>query len=174
MQRPIIYYGNALLRTQCKAVERIDQQLIQLVNDMIETMDASSGIGIAAPQVGVGLRLFVLRNYLDDESNSLSAPLVYINPKIIKVSKEAEEDVEGCLSIPGLRAKVRRPSKITIEAMDLSGRVFTEEIEGYNARVRLHENDHINGVLFIDRLPARVKKKIEPELKVIKERFSSK
>jgi peptide deformylase len=80
---------------------------------------------------------------------------------------------EVCLSLPGLRLEIDRPEKITIEAMDLEGNLFTEEVEGYNARVRMHENDHINGVLFIDRIDAPARKKIDAALKQIKKKYSS-
>ena len=103
---------------------------------------------------------------------TLGDPIVYINPKIHSPSDEEIEDIEGCLSIPGLRLDVYRPEIISIEAMDLNGNIFHEELEGYNARTRMHENDHINGVLYIDRVSPAVKKKIEPTLKEIKKKYN--
>lgn len=174
MKLPIVYYGDPILRQVCVPLAEVTDEIRDLVADMIETMDASDGVGIAAPQVGRAIRLFVLRNYLDSETGevTLSDPIVYINPKITLLSEEIVEDIEGCLSIPGVRAKVKRPLKIKVEATDLSGALFYEELEGYNARVRMHENDHINGVLFIDRLDPAAKKKIEPVLKEIKKKWS--
>jgi peptide deformylase len=171
---PVVLYGEKILRTKCREIEEITPEIRQLVQDMIETMDAKKGIGIAAPQVGKDLRLFVLRNYLpkeggylpkEREEEELSEPQVYINPKILSKSPETCIESEGCLSIPGIRGEVERPVSIIIEATDLNGNTFREEVQGYNARVRMHENDHINGVLFIDRLPPAIKKKIAPLLK---------
>lgn len=171
---PIVYYGNKLLREKCLPVEKIDEELVKLVNDMIETMDAKRGIGISAPQVGHLLRLFVLRNYVEKEGRTeFSDPVVYINPKILHPSKELLEEEEGCLSIPGIREAVLRPSSIVIEATNLQGEQFQEELSGYNARVRMHENDHINGVLFIDRIPKPKRKKLEPLLRQIAARYST-
>lgn len=174
MKLPIIYYGNSVLRVKCEPIKKITDDIRKLAMDMIETMDASNGIGLAAPQVGRPIRMFVLRNYIDAEDGSVSVsdPIVYINPRLIDPSQELIEDVEGCLSIPGMRHPVMRPYSITVEATDLNGNTFRETIEGYNARVRMHENDHINGVLFVDRLEPSLKRKIEPELKAIKKKYN--
>lgn len=175
MKLPIVYYGNPILRKKCEPVKEITDDIIKLVQDMIETMDAENGIGLAAPQVGRPIRIFVLRNYIDaeDGTSTVSDPIVYINPRLSLPSENMIEDIEGCLSIPNLRCPVLRPDKITVEAMDIHGHHFIETVEGYNARVRMHENDHINGVLFVDRLDPSVKKKIEPELKAIKKMYNS-
>ena len=175
MKLPIIYYGNSILRKKCEVVKEITDDIRQLAKDMIETMDQSNGIGLAAPQVGRTIRLFVLRNYIDAEDGSVtvSDPIVYINPRLYDPAEELLDDVEGCLSIPGIKHAVLRPACITVEATDLNGNIFTETVEGYNARVRMHENDHINGVLFIDRLDPSLKKKLEPALKAIKKKYSS-
>ena len=170
----IYYYGHPVLRKRCEPVHEITEEIRTLVRDMIETMDKSDGIGLAAPQVGHSLRIFVLRNYVPVEGGqwTLSEPKVYINPKLSNPGKQLVSDSEGCLSFPGLRFSVVRPDRITIEAMDLDGKIFIEEVEGYNARVRMHENDHINGVLYIDRIDADEKNQIEPILKEIKKKFS--
>lgn len=166
------YYGDPLLRNKCLPVGEITEEIRQLVTDMLETMDQNNGIGLAAPQVGKNLRLFVLRNYeVDDKGDPvLSAPQVFINPRLFDHSRSRIEEEEGCLSIPGIRGRVSRPIRIQIEATNLKGNVFTEELEGYNARVRMHENDHLNGVLFIDRIDAKARKEIEPLLCEIKKR----
>jgi len=156
----IRYYGDKILRVKCKPVEKITDEIRTLAANMIETMDAAKGAGLAAPQVGLDLRIFVLRN-----------PIVYINPILSNLSHEKETDTEGCLSIPGLRAEVDRPLKIRVEAMGIDGVPFAEEVEGYNARVRMHENDHLNGVLYIDRLKLRARKKLEPALKEIQKKY---
>ncbi len=174
---PIRYYGDPVLRKRCEPILEITDEIRQLVADMIETMNAHNGLGLAAPQVGHLVRLFVLREYLteedgDEEELRLSEPKVYINPKITNPSDELISDVEGCLSIPEIKYPVFRPLKITVTATDLEGKEFTEELEDYNARIRMHENDHINGVLFIDRLEPDFKKKIDPILVAIKKKYS--
>ncbi len=174
MRLPLVYYGNALLRKKCEPASEITDEIRQLVQDMIETMDANKGVGLAAPQVGKLIRLFVLRNYIESEDGSLtfSDPIVYINPKITNPSKQTCVDVEGCLSIPGVRGEVERPYSITVEATNLEGQLFQEEVEGYNARVRMHENDHINGVLFVDRLHPHERNKLEADLRAIKKKYN--
>jgi peptide deformylase len=170
----ICYYGNPVLRKKCAPVEKITDEIRQLVADMIETMDKNDGAGLAALQVGHAIRLFVLRNYIiaEDGKWTLSEPKVYINPKLSAPGEEILVDTEGCLSVPKIRLEIERPDKITVEAMDLDGKMFTEVVEGYNARVRMHENDHINGVLFIDRIDSKERKKIDPELKEIKKKYN--
>ena len=167
-------YGDPILRKKCSPIVEITDEIRTLVADMIETMDAGKGIGLAAPQVGYPIRLFVLRNYIESPEGDLSFsdPHVYINPVLSNPSVKKVSDTEGCLSIPGIREEVERPLKIRIEALNLQGHPFMEEIEGYNARVRMHENDHLNGVLFIDRLDLRKRKKLESYLKEIQRKHS--
>ena len=173
MRLPVRYYGDPILQMHCKPIEEITEEIRNLGADMIETMDAGKGIGLAAPQVGVPIRLFVLRNYIETVEGDLgfSDPLVYINPKLSNPSMKKVYDTEGCLSIPGYRSEVLRPVKIRVEATDLQGTPFAEEVEGYNARVRMHENDHLNGVLFIDRLDLRQRKKIDSFLKDLQKKY---
>lgn len=169
----IKYYGNPILRKRCEPVEKIDDELRQFIQDMIETMDANSGIGLAAPQVGRPIRLFVARGYIELEDNkwAIIEPKAYINPKLTILDQTSILDTEGCLSIPGIRGQVERPLKLHIEALDENGQSFTQEFEGYNARIRMHENDHINGVLFVDRLPIHERNKLEPLLREIKKKY---
>ncbi len=171
----LYYYGHPILRKHCEPIAEITEEIRKLASDMIETMDKNDGIGLAAPQVGHAIRLFVLRNYLPtaDGQWTMSEPKVYINPKLSSPDDETITDTEGCLSLPGLRLEIDRPIKIRVEAMDLDGNMFVEELEGYNARVRMHENDHINGVLFIDRVDAAMRKKIDSQLKQIKKKYNS-
>jgi len=170
MLLPIYYYGHPVLRSHCEPIAEITDEIRKLAQDMVETMDTGNGIGLAAPQVGKAIRLFVLRNYIEDPEGktTISDPQVFINPKILEYSEELLTDTEGCLSLPGIRLEIMRPAKIKIEATDLSGNIFVEEVLGYNARVRMHENDHINGVLFIDRVDHATRKKIDPILREIK------
>ena len=175
MKLPITYYGSPILRKKCIPIEAITDEIRQLARDMIETMDVSNGIGIAAPQVGKSIRLFVLRNYvqLPDGKVGFSDPKYYINPKLSNISQETVMGEEGCLSIPGIHEEIARPLSLTVEALDLDGKPFTENLQGIDARVVLHENDHINGVLFIDRLDPEAKKRIEPLLREIKKKTGS-
>lgn len=174
MLLPLYYYDHPILRKKCEPIGEITPEIRQLALDMIETMDKHDGAGIAAPQVGYSLRMFVLREYLFTEEGrwTLSSPKVYINPKLTSPKGEMVVENEGCLSLPGLRVEVSRPDQITVQATDLDGNVFTEDLHGYNARLRMHENDHINGVLFIDRLSVGERKKIEPLLREMKGKWS--
>lgn len=167
-------YGDPILRKKSQPVEEITDEIKELARILLDYVDNNNGIGMSAVQLGVPIRMFVLRNYvvLPDEKWTVSAPMVFINPKIVWKSKEKETDTEGCLSIPEMRiGPVERPSQVTIEALDLDGNTFVDERKGMNARVTLHENDHLNGVLFIDRLPPKVRKEIEPELQAIKKKY---
>jgi peptide deformylase len=171
MPLPILFYDSPLLRKKAVPVAEITAEIRSLVAQMIETVDLANGIGLAAPQIGKSLRLFILRKYIHnpDGSWNLSDPHVYINPEILEKSIDTEDELEGCLSIPGLKAPVTRPVRVQLKATDLDGNTFIEEEEGYNARVIFHENDHLNGVLFIDRLSPAEKRKIEPLLRKLKE-----
>ncbi|RCK80004.1 MAG: Peptide deformylase [Candidatus Ozemobacter sibiricus] len=143
MKRRILHYGEEPLRQESKPVTTIDDDLRALVKDMFETMYQAHGVGLAAPQVGVNLRLFLI-----DTGN---APMVFINPEIVKTSgKEICE--EGCLSFPGLREKVERPARVIARATDLEGKEFEVQADGLLARAIQHELDHLDGVLFIDRI----------------------
>ena len=169
------YFGDPVLREQSKPIEEITDEIKELAHFMIEYADQNNGIGLSAVQVGVPIRLFVLRDYvvLPDGKWSASAPKVFINPKIVWKSKETETDDEACMSVPGLLVgPIERPKKVRVEATDLEGNMFVEEREGLNARVSFHENDHLNGVLQIDRLPPRVRKKIESDLQDIKKKYN--
>lgn len=170
----IHFYGDPVLRKRCEPVSEITDEIRQLAKDMIETMDKNNGAGLAAPQVGRAIRMFVLRDYIvqEDGSWTLTEPKVYINPKLSRPGQDLITDVEGCLSLPGLRLDIDRPDRITVEALDIDGKPFTEEVEGYNARIRMHENDHINGVLFIDRIDEKTRNKIDPVLREIKKKYA--
>lgn len=171
----IRYYGDPILRKRCQEITEITDEIRKLAKDMIETMDKTNGAGLAAPQVGKSIRMFVLRDYIVHEDGrwTQAEPKVFINPKLSCPGEHFLIEKEGCLSIPGLRGEVARPDRITVEAMDLDGNTFIEEIEGYNARIRMHENDHINGVLYIDRVDVHTRRKMEPDLRAIKKKLQS-
>jgi peptide deformylase len=174
MELKLYYYGHPILRKRCEPITEITEEIRKLAKDMIETMDKNDGAGLAAPQVGRAIRMFVLRSYIISEEGrwSQSEPKVYINPKLTSPGAHMLIEAEGCLSVPGLRVDVWRPDKITVEAMDLEGNVFIEELEGYNARLRMHENDHLNGVLHIDRISERDRHNIDSALRQIKKKYN--
>lgn len=176
MKLPLRYYGDPILRQKAQPVEAITEEIRQLCLDMIETMLAYNGIGLAAPQVGHLVRIFVSNVAYEDEEGEvhLGDPVVYINPVLVEPSDSLVERSEGCLSIPKLYAAVARPLKITVEAMDIEGKSFTKECYGYHARNIMHENDHLNGVLFIDRIKGKRRTLLEPELRRIKLQYYNK
>lgn len=174
MRLPITYYGNPILRKKGARVNGIDDELRQLVSDMIETLHAHDGLGLAAPQVSRSIALFItyVAENTDEDPNAPRELRIFINPKILEYSQEEWLRGEGCLSIPEVYAPVSRPWRIKVEATDLEGNRFVEEFQGLPARAIMHENDHINGVLFIDRVHGKARQEMEPFLRVIKKNFS--
>ena len=160
----ILEFPDTRLTTVAVDVESFDEALKRLVQDMTETMYSARGIGLAATQVNVHKRLLVL-----DISENQDQPCVYINPEILSSSGEQEYE-EGCLSVPGIYANVKRAENITIRAQDSDGIVFEEQLEGLHAVCVQHEMDHLIGRLFVDYLsPLKrniVKKKLEKQRKV--------
>jgi peptide deformylase len=145
---PIRIYPDPVLRVECPAVEVFDDALRQLASDMVETMHAAPGVGLAAPQVGVKRRLAVVDVSVGKEPEKL---MVLVNPRITE-EDGSEVDSEGCLSIPGLTDKVERPLTIKVVAQDVEGEEFRLVAEEFEARAICHEIDHLNGVLFVDHL----------------------
>lgn len=171
---PLAYYGDPILRKKAEPVQEITEELRTLVGEMIETMDACNGIGLAAPQVHHSIRLFIIRvpNGEDEEGSVQWGPVkVFINPELSDPSKESWSHSEGCLSIPTVGGNVERPKEITVEYTDLDGSVICEHCTGWEARVIMHENDHLNGVLFIDRMKSEARKKVETQLKHLQNRI---
>jgi len=146
--RPIIKFGDPVLHTRAADVSAFDQDLQSLIDDMIETMYAAPGIGLAAPQVGVGLRLFVVDLSLGRKAEDL---VVMANPEFeVRDGMQLEE--EGCLSLPGFNATVVRPERAVLRGLDRHGESRTIEATGLLARAFQHEMDHLDGTLFVDRL----------------------
>jgi peptide deformylase len=145
--------GEEVLREKCQKVTEFDNALRILVDAMFDTMDEADGVGLAAPQVGVTKRLFVIHIRGAEKR-------AYINPQIIETSIETSTDEEGCLSIPGVWHDVQRPARVTVQAQDVEGKVFQVKADGLLARALQHENDHLNGVLFIDRLSDEEREKM--------------
>lgn len=137
-------YGEPVLRGKALPVTEIALEILNLIKDMAETMYADSGLGLAAPQVGVSKRIIVI----DGEEDGL---IVLINPMIVKSEGELVEE-EGCLSIPGIYSQVKRSSKVTVKALNQNGDQIEMTKEGLAARALQHEIDHLDGILFIDRI----------------------
>ena len=159
--RAIRIYPDPVLRVQCRAVIDFDESLRKLVNDMIETMHAAPGIGLAAPQVGVDLRVAVVDLSVGEEPDGLH---VLINPEIVQ-RRGQETDVEGCLSLPGITDKVERPTFVRVKALDVEGNPFEVEAEDWLARAICHELDHLDGVLFVDHLRGLRRERSRRQLK---------
>ena len=154
-------FPDPVLRVDCPPVETFDDELRRLVDDMVETMYAAPGVGLAAPQIGVEKRLAVVDVTVSKEPEAL---LVLVNPEIVE-SSGREVDFEGCLSIPQLSEKVARPTKVRVKAQNLDGEPFELEAEDFEARAICHELDHLDGVLFIDHLKGLRRDKVRRKLR---------
>lgn len=159
--RPILLYPDPVLRVRCDEVETFDDELRQLATDMVETMHNAPGIGLAAPQVGDTRRLVVVDLSLGEDPDELQ---ILVNPRIVEEQGQATE-VEGCLSLPGLNDRVERPTLIRLEAQDLEGEPFQMVADGWRARAICHEVDHLDGVLFVDRLRGLRRERARRKLK---------
>ncbi|MES3039761.1 MAG: peptide deformylase [Pseudomonadota bacterium] len=159
---PILEFPDARLRTIAKPVTVFDDALAQLAKDMLETMYAAPGIGLAASQVNQHIRLLVL-----DLSEDQSAPQIFINPQIEKITDDTKTYDEGCLSVPGFYESVERIDRIRVSAQDIHGKTFTLDADGLLSVCIQHEIDHLDGKLFVDYLSAlkrnRIKTKLEKQ-----------
>ncbi|OGL47095.1 MAG: peptide deformylase [Candidatus Schekmanbacteria bacterium RBG_13_48_7] len=144
----ILIYGDKILRQKCDPVEKIDETILQLIQDMKDTLVEASGAGLAAPQIGSPVRLILVKT---SEKNENSDTFVLINPEILKSEGKLESD-EGCLSIPGVTETVERFANITVEYMAEDGETNVIDASEFLSRVLQHEIDHLNGILFVDRL----------------------
>ncbi|KAF0809611.1 peptide deformylase [Alcanivorax sp. S71-1-4] len=156
----ILEFPDPRLRTVAKPVEKVDDELRKLIDDMIETMYDASGIGLAATQVNVHQRLLVL-----DVSEERDQPLVFINPEITPLTGDTKTYDEGCLSVPGFYETVERPDRVRVKALNRDGDVFEMDCDGLLAVCLQHEIDHLDGKLFVDHISRlkrdRIKKKME-------------
>jgi len=151
---PILKYPDPVLRRKAKRVSHVDKSLNRLIDDMIETMYQASGAGLAAPQVGVSLKIAVIG--IPEEE-----VIVLVNPELVKKSGERVV-IEGCLSVPGYRGEIKRSEKVTVKALNRNGKAFRIKADDLLAEVLEHEIDHLNGVLYIDHLESTEKlEKIE-------------
>ncbi|HVB85912.1 MAG TPA: peptide deformylase [Candidatus Dormibacteraeota bacterium] len=164
MIHPIVKYGDPVLETPTKPVEAFDDEFRKLTDDMFESMYAAQGVGLAAPQIGIGLRVTVID--VTNGKNS-EARLVCANPQIVHAEGEQHEE-EGCLSLPGFRGRVLRPSFVTIRAQNLTGEEFEMRGEGLLARAFCHEIDHLDGILFINHLSMLKRDLIKRKIRKLK------
>ncbi len=172
----IVQLGNPVLREKCASIEKIDENIMRLAESMIETMYAAHGVGLAAPQIGVPLRIACIDVSHDPECITFlkingeeedmmdHMPLVFINP-VLELDGPRTIETEGCLSILGVRAPVGRPSIVRVSFQQLDGQVVTLETDGLLARAFQHEIDHLDGILFLDRLSPAAKMAIRKQLK---------
>jgi peptide deformylase len=151
---PIRAYGDPVLRAECQEIKDFDDDLDVLVQSMYKTMDASDGVGLAAPQIGKPLRLFMIDSTHFKDYEKIGVRRVFINPQIIDETGEDWAFEEGCLSIPDVREDVTRKSSLKIRYQNQKGEFKEDVFDGMNARVIQHEYDHIEGVLFIDHISA--------------------
>jgi peptide deformylase len=149
----IITLGNDYLRQKAEKVETINEDIAELASQMLEIVKRDKGIGLAAPQIGIMKRMFVV--YIQDDFER-----IFINPSILETSQETAKLEEGCLSVPGVYADVVRSETVKVQAWNEKGKPFTLEASGLLARVILHEYDHLEGVLFLDRLPEAKREKL--------------
>jgi len=173
---PILQYGDPILRAKGKRIEEIDDRIRELAANMIETMHAAHGVGLAAQQIGEALKLTVLDiSAVEDRPSTLkldgreidpktAMPLVLINPEI-ELRGETEVGIEGCLSFPEITGDIERAQSVTVRAQTLEGAVIQIEASGFLARAIQHEGDHLNGILFIDRMRSAAKAALSSRLR---------
>ncbi|RNI28739.1 peptide deformylase [Rufibacter latericius] len=163
---PIVAYGDPVLRTKAKDIPLDSPELEKLIEDMFETMYHAHGVGLAAPQIGKSIRLFVIdsKPFMDEGEEEKGVKKAFINPTILEESGEEWGFDEGCLSIPGVREEVWRLERVKIRYYDLQGKEYIEEFDDVTARVIQHEYDHIEGILFTDHLSALKKRLIKGKL----------
>lgn len=158
---PIRIFPDDVLRQRCPEVEDFDDPLRRLVEDMVETVHAAPGVGLAAPQVGVEKRVMIVDLSVGEDPDQLH---VFVNPEILE-EEGSVSDFEGCLSIPGISEKVTRPQRIRVAARGVDGERFEMEAEEWLARAICHETDHLDGVLFVDHLRGLRRDKVRRQLK---------
>ncbi len=176
MKLSILQYGDPILRAKGKRIEKIDDRIRELAQNMIETMHAANGVGLAAQQIGEAIQLAVLDvSQVEDRPTTMkldgrevdpatAMPLVLVNPKV-DLGGETETGTEGCLSFPEITGEIERAKSITVRAQNLDGKPIEIETTGFLARATQHEVDHLNGILFIDRMSSAAKTSLSSKLK---------
>jgi peptide deformylase len=163
----IIHYPDPRLRKVSEPVTHFDDRLKALAAKMFELMRAHKGVGLASPQVGENIRLFIANPTGDPADDR-----VYVNPELSDPAAGEEEGEEGCLSLPEINGKIMRTKTLRIDAQDLEGKPFTDTQTGYLARIWQHEFDHLNGTMIIDRMGALAKMAAKKQLKILEEAYS--
>jgi len=160
----IIKYGNSTLVKKAEPVEKVDQEVLEIVQNMVQTMHAAPGLGLAAPQVNISKRIIIIDLSAGEKKEDL---IVLINPELVSQEGEVVSE-EGCLSVPGFQEKVARPLRVVVKGLDLEGKEKVIEAENLLARVLCHEIDHLNGKLFIERISSLkrtlIKRKLSKEI----------
>lgn len=164
--REILFLGDPVLRREADEVTEFDEDLRALVQDMFATMYHAEGIGLAAPQIGVSSRVIVVDLRREDEDDE---PIALVNPRLVWASEETAKQPEGCLSIPTLEEVVERPAQVRVEAVDPDGEPLTIEAGELLARALQHEIDHLDGILFLDRVSALKRRMLLKKWKKIEE-----
>ncbi|AKP51820.1 peptide deformylase [Cyclobacterium amurskyense] len=162
---PIVAYGHQVLKKEAEEIHE-GEDVSGLISDMFETMGKANGVGLAAPQINKGIRLFVLDSnlMLDEEDDEIGIRKAFINPIILDEYGDKYTFEEGCLSIPEVRAEITRPEKLTIEYFDENWNLKEEEFSGMTARVIQHEYDHLEGILFVDYLKGLKRRMVKGKL----------
>ena len=175
----IVEYGHPALRAKGKRIEKIDDHIRELAQDMLETMVDADGVGLAAQQIGMPMQICVvdvtgvkdrpsaMRIAGKDVDIEEEMPLVLVNPEL-ELFGDSRPGAEGCLSFPGIRGSITRPYSVKVKALNLAGQPIEFEADGLLARAIQHEHDHLHGILFIDRMSAKERKEVEPEIEEIR------
>ena len=182
MALKLVHWDHPSLRTKCEPKTEFTDEVKQFIKDLLDIMHGkdlytktSRPIGLAAPQVESKFRIFSVCPYqLINDKEEFGPAKIYVNPKLSEPSLEFEIQDEGCLSFPGLYLPIERPYEITLEYQDENGKHHKERLSGFYARQIMHENDHLNGVLYIDRISKTSRKRLKSRLDTIKKRFSKK
>ena len=163
MDHHLVYYGNTTLASVAERVENIDDDILSLISEMSDIMTKEKGLGLAAPQVDVGRRIIIV-----DPGDNKNSRFVLINPEIKEFSEQGGPYEEGCLSVPGIFTEIIRPSVILVKGITPDGKETQFEASGLTARIIQHEVDHLDGILFIDRVDKYIRDEFRQELKKIK------
>ena len=165
--RPVVVWPDDRLRQPSIAIETVDASVRALYQDLVDSMYAENGLGIAALQIGDARRMFIVEPKLAGKEPT-DAPIAFLNPEVIWTSEEQQDSEEGCLSFPDIYIKVKRPMRARVRAMDLEGNTFEFEGEGLLARCLLHENDHLTGKLLVDFVGPLKRQMIKKKLQKVK------
>ena len=170
MPLSIIHYPHPTLRLRSRPIARVDDDLRSMVSEMLDLMYEHQGVGLAANQVNLPLRIFVAN---PEGKRGEGEELVFINPEL-QLPRGNESMEEGCLSLPGVHGEVKRPKAVRISAFDLQGNAIERDVDGFLARVLQHENDHLDGVMFFDRMSDEAKRDLLEPIEVLETDFRSK